>query len=207
MRNLLVSLTIVLLGVGIPACGRVANEGRRRPRSLARDAYIPMNGGVIHGPYRRRQSKRDNDNDVDNLTTSQYDFDDGEVVNYGHAPTVAEDRAISAAVEHYYSAAARRDGLRACRLIVPSFARGFVEEYASSSHGKASCAAALISLFEHASGRTKAQAAAAHVIRVRVNGVKGIALLRLGTTQVREVQLEREDGVWKIDALFDTELS
>jgi hypothetical protein len=207
----LVLMAIVLFGLGSNACGgststlparsasdAVAGGGERTATSSP-----PPVRGYLHG---------DDDGDLDTLSY----FDDWHVRGYGHAASTSDRRAVEALVKRYYATAAAGDGATACSLMTSRLARSsdlgeVVEEtYPFAPNvppldGK-SCVAIMSLLFGEDHRRLAADSATVQVIRVRVNGVRGLALLGFRTTPERQIGVEREHGFWRVDTVLDREL-
>lgn len=156
------------------------------------------------------RTRKDRDNDADNRSKSYYDKDDHSVLGFGHAARAADRSAIAALVRRYFAVAAAADGVAACSMIVPSFAKSVPEDLGQSpgppySRGK-TCAVVMSKTFEHYHRQLAAHAASLEVSRVRVEGSMGLAVLAFKGLPGRQIQVAREGGVWMMDALLDREL-
>jgi hypothetical protein len=140
-----------------------------------------------------------------------YDTDDEPERDYGHKASAADAKAIGALVTRYYAAGARGDGAAACALTARTFASTVPADYGQELgsaippgaetylRGAKTCAAVLSLLFEHARSQITAPVA---VIGVRLKGSYGYALVGSMTLPTSLIEVEREDGVWRVDGLM-----
>jgi hypothetical protein len=216
MRTLVVAMIpLMLCGVG---CGGVARESpntgqRASPTSPAGSRAV--DGSAPRVTSRRLLRKWDHDGDAgpadEDVPNSPYDGDDNEIRYYGRAANAPEAQAVIALIDRYYKAAAQDDGAVACSLLDASLTRSLVEEQAqvsdqARSSGK-TCATLMSEMFKHVPRRSAADFAAVEVTGVRVQGDEGLALLRLQTSEVRDIPVSREGGAWKVEAFLDSGLS
>lgn len=225
-----VLLPVGLVCVVMTACGETGKStGSRSQRSSSVATTVaadrPPAPGYLTGDYDNDDRRggqyddadnddstqpKDRDNDSDNTSGSYYDKDDDSALDYGHAASPSEASVITTLVKRYYAAAAADDGRTACSLIVSSFANS-VPQYLGRPPGAAyargnTCAAVVTKVFNAYIQQLRAYATMLHVARVRVEGDQGIAVLGFQTLPGRQIHLAREGGVWKIDALLDSEL-
>jgi hypothetical protein len=209
-----VTMTVAESGGG--GCGSTRDGVSHEAPGLAQQASTATGTTRESGlrGVERRLAEWDHDGDAGTADAevphSLYDGDDREIRDYGHAASATDRRAVTALVDRYYGAAAAGDGVTACSLIDASLASALVESNgqlprASQSAGQA-CAAYMSKTFEHLLGRSAADLAAVEVVGVRVKGSEGLALLRLRTSQVRDIPVSRRGGAWKIEAFFDSGL-
>jgi hypothetical protein len=207
MRLLFALLAIALFGVGAVACGSASKGTRSTPRVASDPA---ANGATtkVASSATLSQSQSplptDNDYDNDNPSNSHYDQDDNAVLYFGHATSAAEARAIMALVKRYYAAAVASDGATACSLIYSIVAESVPEGYGQlpALRGK-TCAVVVSKLFKKHHRELVAEVAGLEVTHVRVEGDRGLALLRFRTMPERRVLVHREHGVWKMGVLLD----
>jgi hypothetical protein len=201
MRSLLALLATMLLSVGAGACGGAS--GGVGSTSQASSSATPT-GGYVH-----------DDDDADTGPNHE-DTDDYRIRGYGHAPSAADERAVTGLVKRYYAAAAAGDGAVGCSLLLIRLAKdsnlGEAAEKAYPPapdvpplHGK-SCAQIMSLLFKEDHEQLAADSTTLQVTSVRVNGLHGLALLGFRTTPERQIRVERDGGAWKLDALLDREL-
>jgi hypothetical protein len=146
------------------------------------------------------------------LSGAFYDKDDHSIVDYGHAASGQQRRSIIALVERYYRALVTNDGSVACSLIDPILAGGLPPPpgtsstqsagSGSSSSGEGTCAANLTAMLKQLPAKVARELVGTKVIAIRVNGGRGLALVRPRNSEARYLQLQREAGGWKIQTLF-----
>lgn len=145
-------------------------------------------------------------NDLDEDANTE---DDNPIVDYGHAASAADARAITALVKRYYRAAAANDGASACRMLVAIVAEDVPEEYGQSPspaylRGK-TCAAVMSKLFKLHHRQISAESPTRAVTQVRVGEGKGWVVLQSASTpEPRKIAVRREGGLWKIKDLLDS---
>jgi hypothetical protein len=199
VRSLLTLPSIALLGLGVGACGNAGKRASSVPGSPSNAAA----GTAATTPIQANLA-RDSDNDNDNPGKSRYDSDDSPVLYFGHAASATDGRAIAALLTRYYAAGAAGDGATACSLIHPLLAESIVEEYAQSPSLRGrTCAVVMSKLFKQLHGELARDVAGLELIRARVRGDHGVAVLRFGGARERRVLVRRERGAWKMDLLLD----
>lgn len=149
---------------------------------------------------------RDSDEDKDSPGGGRYDEDDNAVLNFGKAADTSQALAITRLVRRYYAAASASDGAEACALIYSPVAESAVEDYGASPdqtspHAK-SCETVVSGLFKR-HPELAAKARSIEVTYVRVEGDRGLAVLRFGRRTVRRVLVHHEHGAWKMGVLLD----
>lgn len=149
----------------------------------------------------------DNDGDFDNDQKDKEggyrDSDDSSVFAYGHAPSAAEERALTTLVKRYQAAAVASDGATACSMLIPKFHDSLPEDYGKApgpayTRGAKTCAAVMSRLFKH---EHKRLIAPFQITGVRVGPSE--ALVALGSKQqpASYFDLNREGNTWKFVSL------
>lgn len=134
--------------------------------------------------------------------------DDLEILDFGHAASIAQTRIITSLVKRYYAAAAADEGRVICRLLYSLYSEVIVENNGRppgppSLRGK-TCTVVLSKIYAQQHKQMAADVATLHVIGVRVEGKKALALLHFaGKEEPRHIEIHKEFGTWKIDALLD----
>jgi hypothetical protein len=210
LKSLLVLLAIMALGVNITACGgtslisdgssdAVAASGVPVTTVFSTTPGTTASNGTQTGGHQK------DSNDGDNDPNSS---DDEAFLDYGHAASGADERAVTALVKRYYAAAASADGAKVCAQIYGIIAENIAEEYAQSPEFSGpTCAAVMLKLFKQRRQRMAADLAALRVTRVRIEGETGYAFVYLGQVPEPYVAVHRESGAWKMESLFETRLS
>jgi hypothetical protein len=216
MRSPSLSLIVVAsIAVLVGACGGNGESGSSTPSveaSAARTAARRTDGSKRHETpqeslQERYAAKRDADGDNDNLTSSRYDRDDGETLDFGHAASATDARAIAALMRRYYAAAAADDGASACRLIYSLVAETVAED---SGEGKASggtCGSVMSDTFRRNHAEWAAKSAGLRIVRTRVDGERARVVMSFGANFERQILLHRDNGAWKVRDLADSRLS
>jgi hypothetical protein len=192
-------LGIALLVANLATCGcgqaaRTAGSpvNTRSTTTLAR----PSAGGYFEG---------DGDADPDDNTSKESNDNGDLLASYPGRPSEADMRAITAVVKSYYAAAAARDGAKACQLLDSSLAMNLGE--GSGHSGAKGCVAAVDHLFKEEHQRLIAdEVATMAVTSAHLKGEVGLALLAFKKAIQGEIIVEREGGMWKVDALIDGEV-
>jgi predicted small lipoprotein YifL len=156
-----------------------------------------------------RLPPRDSDHDIDSLGKSSYDVDNDAVPTFGEAASPTDRAAVAALIKIYYQAAATNNGKAACSLLHNVVAEVAVEEH---ERGKGpislrgnTCPQVLSKIFESRHGELVEDAAAPHVLWVRVKGKRGVTVVRFGATRERRIYVYRSpQGGWKMDSLLDS---
>jgi hypothetical protein len=155
-------------------------------------------------------ARRDRDNDSDNGTGSYFDRDDSSLRDIGRAADPLDRHSIVALLRRYFAAAVAEDGARACAILAASIARS-VPQTLGQPPGPpylagTSCAPIVSKVFEQDHRQLVAYARLLHVSDVRVTANRAVVILDVQPLPGREIWVQREDGVWKIDALLDNEM-
>jgi hypothetical protein len=220
VRSVISLLVVALLGVGAGGCGasrKSAVAGDETSSTVAvslstgvnQTANSLRNDGDEDGRAATLSQHIGNgaDEDDDSDSNSYYDWDDGNVLYYGHPAEAQDARAISASVIHYYAAAARDDGAAVCQLLSAHMARAVPRLYGdtpglSALHGK-TCSVVMSKVLNELHGQMSRDSATVHVGVVRVEGTTGQALLSFDASWPnRYMVLRHEGGAWKIDELL-----
>lgn len=134
-----------------------------------------------------------------------YDYDDQEVLRFGHQASPAEARELSTVVERYFTAVGAGDGKTACSLLYVTLADAVPEDYGAGAgpayaRGK-TCAAVMSKLFTKAG---KGVPRGISIVGVRVEGKTAHVMLN-STTAAMFMPLRREHGRWKIETLVGSD--
>jgi hypothetical protein len=157
------------------------------------------------GAIAKERAKADVDGDGDNEGTAYYDWDDSHVLAYGHPASIAEERAIDAAVVGYYAAAAASDGTRACHSISTGMVKTVRDQLSRSVDPSASRKRPCAATMSKALARLHVDFERVPKVGIaRVEGDQAYVPLASGATQPnRYTVLHREHGAWKVDSLLD----
>jgi hypothetical protein len=181
MKPLLGLLAIVLLGLGVAACG---SSRASHSSGAATTATV----------------KKDRDDDGDD------NDDDAHVLYYGKAPSAAEKQAIETLVSSYYAASATANGAKACTLLMPFVAEAVVEQIGQNPNLRGrTCATVMSKLFRLHHTLLAGENASLKFYSVRVGDGKALTVLSFANLpEVRQIT-ERHDasGQWKVLDLLD----
>jgi hypothetical protein len=187
----------MLLCLGVLGCGAATVSPPTPTSTSASTPTLSLAG----------QSKRDADKDGDNKTASRFDSDDNQFLYFGQAPGMDVEHEIAYALTRYYSAAAVGDGQTGCRFLDALTVEILVEEGSEASAGGKKgvpCATSLSGLFAKGHNYYTHQAAHMKIVKVRVEGSRGVAVLSFGNgVAPRRMRLDRERGKWKLADLTD----
>jgi hypothetical protein len=211
MKLLLALLATVPLSVGAAACGGTTQSGgsettQTRSATTASTQAATTSGTASTGYYVKADQDKDND-----VGAPYDDTNNNSVLDYGHAASPSDDKAVTALVKRYYTAAAAGDGASACSMIIPSLAKAVPEDYGRAPgptylRGGKSCPAVMSLLFKHSHQQLATYLATLKVVRVRLNGKNGLVVLSFGTLPERQISVDQHGSAWKIEALLDSEL-
>jgi hypothetical protein len=213
-RPLLALLATALLAIGVAACGGTG-KGAGSTSQLSSNAAGTGGARTKTASNAARAGnylKSDGDTDIDD-TNHQIEAPESDdtlfLAAYGKKAGQAEKRAVAVVLERYYAAAAADDGAKACPLLYSSLATALVEDQGQSPRSSSkTCAAVLSKLFTQQHARLAAENTATMVvIDVRVKSNYGLAVLGFKAAPVSQMILARERGAWKIDGLFDSQLT
>jgi hypothetical protein len=209
MRPLLVLLASVLLALAANACGSTTKVVGSTPSSSGSGSTREAPTSVpSHSEPPGSYLKWDGDKPDDG--SGQRGNDDPPFLKSYGAPARATDRrAVSALVKRYYVAAAAENGATACSLLTSALANSVAAGVGQPTPGAGSNCASSMSLLLKQQHQVLAarEPATMVVIGVYVKGDLGLALLGFRRTPESTIIVEREAHVWKIDALFDSELT
>lgn len=207
MRPLLALLASAALALAASACGGAARETHSNSSGSGYAPHAPATAPARSAPP-GSYLKWDGDKPDDSGGRRGND-DPPFLKAYGTPATSADRRAVSALVKRYYLAAAAEDGATACSLLTSALANsvaGGVDRSASSAVGGCGPSMSLLLRQQHRS-LTAREPATMVVIGVYLKGDLGLALLGFRRIPESTILVEREARVWKIDALFDSELT
>lgn len=203
--GLLLAVTIGLLfALVVAGCGGAAvsaNSTVTRAGSLRNDG--DRDGVAADAPNDGTGADHDDDS---YSGEGYYDFDDENVLDYGHLANASDAAAVEVIVMRYYAYAARDDGEQVCRLLVASVARAIPAEYGnepglnvSDSHG---CAAVMTALLKTLHTQWSGESRTLRPGTVRVDGATAEALLGFDAEWAnRYTVLRREHGAWRVASL------
>jgi hypothetical protein len=195
---------------GVTACGST-NRGLPLVRQSPSATTVSVTTASSAAGTPRLHEDQDKDIDI-HVAKGYFDADDYNTPNYPRVANMTDARAVRALVKRYVATAAANDGASACSLIYSLFAEEIPETYglpptgSPALHGT-TCAVVMTKLFKLHHSQLAAEAATVEVVGVRVNGNRGLALLHFRGIPARSIDVHRERGVWKINALLDTEVS
>jgi hypothetical protein len=214
MRATVASMWIILFCLSLSACASTA----KTTGPTAASSPDSAGGGASDSTAATRHTspggywENDGDKDSDDHAHSGELPDDNDDRNllapYPDRPSQAELHAITGTVRGYYAAAAAENGAKACGLLDASLAVGLGEGSGRPSHSSSSgCAAAVEHLFKEQHRQLATEEPATMVIiSVHVKGDLGLALLGFRKAPEGAILIEREGGIWKVGALFDSEI-
>lgn len=205
MRIALVLLSLPLLGACLSACG---GAGKTVTGPSSTDPARKFAGADTRTVPPGGYLKSDSDKDADEHQKGPSNEDMGEMVTASHGARPADKRAIAAVVKRYYAAAVAGDGATGCSLLDPALAEATAHEQTPIAAGTGkSCAASLSRLFAQQHKRLAAEEPATMVVTgVHVDGDAGLVTLGFRAAPEGELVLQRDSGVWKVDALFESGL-
>jgi hypothetical protein len=200
MRPLLCLLALLALSQGLAACG---GSGGRAVASASTAV-------TVSGPA-PLETKTDADKDND-IGAPSDDANNSQALDFGHAASSSEQRAITALVKRYYAAALAENGARGCALLYSTIAEAAPEDDSREPGTPAymqhltTCAQVLTALFKHYHPQLAAELPKLQVTRVRLEEHHGWAFLSFGTLPERRISVQRERHVWKMSQILDEEL-
>jgi hypothetical protein len=184
-------------------CGQQARAGHSGLVSSTASGSVLL----AQDTAKRVSYQRDSDGDVDDPAHTHYDADDSAVLYFGHAAGDTDRRAVTGLIKRYYAAAAADNGVSVCSLVYALQA-----ELAAESYGEqlglpnSDCAVVMSKLMQRRHAQAVAEAAALEVLRVRIEGNRGVVVLRVGKPPVRHVFVRKDHGVWRMNVFFDIPL-
>lgn len=206
MKPLLALIVIATVGVG--ACGSITSHSASHSSSTASitDVAKPAPAWLTTSTS-YTQVDGDKDNDVGTSHDDTSNSDPG----FGH-PANARDRdMITALVKHYYAIALAGSAAKACSMIYSTLAEAVAEDYGQPGGpaymlGAKTCVAAMAALFKHFHTQLKVEVPKLRVNHVLLKERHGMVILGFAALPEREIPVTREGQVWKMAALFDSEL-
>jgi hypothetical protein len=209
MRTILALLAIATLGGSVVACGDTSSNTVSDPHTSSRPAATNSTETTVNshtvppGGYLKSDSDADSDDHQDTGPSSDDQQEMGSAVRHGASS--ADKRAITSIVRRYYAAAAIGDGTKGCSLLASSLATAITTQ--QSQLANRTCAASLARLFKQQHQHLTAENATTMVVTgVHVSKTVGFVTLGFKKQPEGELVIQREDGTWKINALFDSPL-
>jgi hypothetical protein len=176
MKRFLAAAAVVLLAVGLAACG---GKSGTLPSTSSLPTEPPNpNAGPVSGFQRHVQT-------------------------LGKPATGAERAQIAATVTGFYDAYADVDGAKACALLTAKAQRDVVLDF---SRSRDDCAAALTVEMKKVPHQFRKLDRTVEVIGARVKGDRGYAIFRSIAILPSELPSRREGGVWKLDSVVASPL-
>lgn len=210
LKRLLALAAIASVAGGLCACGGAGPRATvtKTVTGLDPDDAPTTISAPAPAPIPKADADRDND-----IGAASDDTNNNRVLEFGHAASPPERRAVTALVRRYYSAALADDGARGCAMLYSTIAESAAEDSSREPgtpaymQGLKTCAAVLGALFEHYHAQLAAELPKLEVTRVRLEQHHGFAFLSFGTVlPERRISVEREGHVWKMSQIFDEEL-
>ncbi len=203
-------LAIVSLCAAIAACG---DSGSGTTTTDPHDSgRTPQAGGARTGGSSTARAPggyllSDGDIDPDDQGKSPNDNTPG-IKAAGPPANGADRRTIAALVRDYYATALAGDGAKACLLLDSTLATAItVGGSGPRASGPSTCTAALSRLFKQQHNYLASEDPRTMVVTgVYLKNSEAIATLGFKTMPQSEILLEREHGMWKINAVFDDPL-
>lgn len=201
---------LVLLASGCGA-GRTTNS-KAEVYSISKTPTVSVQSSAAresdHGP------KLDRDGDYERTSDPRpyYDFDDYDLPLYPEMADSHARRAVTILVKRYISAAAEGDGAKACTLMYSLYAETIPETFGRpagalrNGHVK-TCAEVMAGIFRARRKLLRAEAKSIEVTSVRLDGMRGLAVLRFKSIPARSIRVHRERRIWKVSTMLDTEVS
>lgn len=209
MKSLLALLAIGLLSIGAVACGgtgKATVSSTSHSSSTGSDSTASVSSTAQAPVITKADADKDNDVGAPDDDTSNSEL------NFGHAANSSDKQAITALVKHYYVAAAAEDGAAACSMLYSTVSETVPEDYGTSPPGPSyskgkTCTAVMTLSFKHFHNELALELAKLKILGVRLEEHHGLVVLSFGTMPQRDIQVMREGHVWKMESLFDHELS
>jgi hypothetical protein len=208
MKRLLLLSTAGLLSLCLAACGGSSSSSSTVDTLRAKEITTRIPSDTTPAPL---ETKADADKDND-IGAPDDDRNNNDVLDFGHAASPSETRAITALVKRYYAAAAAEDGAKACSMIYSTLAEAVPEDYGLSPPGPhymsgKTCPAVLTLLFKHFRPQILVELPKLKVARVRLIEHHGLVVLHFGAMPERQIQVRREGHTWKVEGLLDNAVS
>ncbi len=208
MRQLQTLMTIVLLAIGLTACGGSGSSSHTSSVSDPDDVPTTAPASETTPVPLDTRVDADKDNDVG---ASDDDTNNNRAFALGRPASLSERRAATALIKRYYAVALAGDGARGCTMLYSTLAEAAVEDDAQPPgplymRGAKTCAEVLNRLFVHFQAQLAAEVPKLEVTRVRMERHHGIASLRFGALPEREISVAQEGHTWKMTTILDQEL-
>jgi hypothetical protein len=208
--NRLIALVLGVLCLGASSCGG-AGDSNATSRDRA-SSHPRQRSDIVDYDIDDYDSKQrnDGDNDFDSRGGGLYDGDDGEVTRFGRKATPEEMSLVGAAVKRYFAAAVANDASKACSMIAPLLVKNVVKDLSRRTgppygHSR-TCAELMSKVFKRFHAQLARYADSLSVIDLRLNRGAGPLVFGAKGLPVRQILVVREGGVWKMNALLDSEL-
>jgi ketosteroid isomerase-like protein len=133
--------------------------------------------------------------------------DDEPVIDFGHAASAADQKAIALLIRRFYTATSAADGRAICSLVYDVVAETIPEKYeqAPGLKGK-TCAEVMSKVFAPLRRQTERDRRKLKVTRVRVEGPRGLVMVYLGKRPEPYFLVHRQGAAWKMQRLSITTL-
>jgi hypothetical protein len=146
------------------------------------------------------QVKDANDGDDDRGSN-----DDEQVIDFGHAASAADQKAITILIKSFYAATGTANGSAICSLLYDVLAEVIPENYEQSPGLKGhTCSEVMGKVFASRRREMARDARKVKVTRVRVEGPKGIAMVYLGKHPEPYFLVHRQGTEWKMQTISTT---
>jgi hypothetical protein len=138
--------------------------------------------------------------------------DNSSTLDFGHAASPADQRAITKLVKRYFAVADAENGTAACSMLYSTLAESVPEDYGRSPPGQpymrgTTCPAVMTLLFKHFHSLIALEYPRLRVARVRLIEHHGLAVLRFRGLPEREIYVAREGHTWRISMILDGAVS
>lgn len=210
MRAQLSLLAAALLSAGVCACGGSSGNASSHTslQPPVTDATKFVGTSLAPAPV---IAKADGDQDND-IGAPYDDTNNNSTLDFGHAASSSDRRAIISLVRRYYAIALAENGAKACSMVYSTLAESVPEDYGTAPGGPrylrgGTCPVVVTKLFEHYHSQLAAEVPKLRVSRVRLMERHGLAVLTFGTMPERQISVEREEHIWRMATLLDGELS
>jgi hypothetical protein len=178
MRRFPAAAAVVLLAVGLAACGGKSGS-TTSTSSLPTEPPNP-NAGPVSGFQRNVQT-------------------------LGKPAIGAERTQIAATVTGFYDAYADVDGAKACTVLTAKAQRDVVTGFGHAAKGEG-CGPALTSEMKKVPAQFRKLDRTVEVVGARVKGERGYAIFRSIAVLPSELPIRREGGAWKLDSVVASPL-
>lgn len=207
MRGSLALTIAAVLSITASACG-TSKATHSESSAIATAAQNTRSVATVPRGYLNDDGDEDFD-DMPHYNGHPPDDDLKLLASYGPKASSEETRAIASVIKRYYTASLAGNGTVACSLLSSSLASGLASTQSQAGQGGAGACAGKISplLKQQHAHLLSENVATMRVASVHAKGGTGLAVLQFKTAPESELALEREGRVWKVNALFDTDLT